>query len=47
MLLALRRGRQREAWRMYRATFRWHLGLGRWQFLVAFPLIAARTVVRA
>ncbi len=47
MLSALGRGRHREAWRMYRATFRWHVGLGSWRFLLAFPLMAALTVARA
>ena len=47
MLSALGRGRRRDAWRMYRATFRWHLGLGRWRFLLAFPFMAARTATRA
>ena len=47
MLSAVGRSRQREAWRMYRATFRWHVGLGSWRFLAAFPLMAARTATRA
>ena len=41
MLDALREGRQRDAWQLYRATFRWHLGLGRWKFLIWFPFLAA------
>jgi glycosyltransferase involved in cell wall biosynthesis len=47
MLTALGRGRQRDAWRMYRATFPWHVGLGRWRFLLVFPMMAARAVTRA
>lgn len=46
MLAALRNGRQGDARRMYAATFRWHLSLGRWRFLVGFPLLAARRVAR-
>ncbi len=46
MLAALRNGRQREARRMYAATFRWHVRLRRWRFLVAFPLMAAGRVSR-
>ncbi len=32
------RGERREAWNLYCATFRWHLSLARWKFLLAFPL---------
>ena len=41
MLEAVRRGRHRDAWQLYRATFHWHLGLGRWLFLIGFPFVAA------
>lgn len=47
MLTALRNGRHRDAWRMYVATFGWHLRLGRWRFLLVFPLMAARPARRA
>ena len=46
MLTTLKQGRQRDAWRMYLTTFRWHLSLGRWRFLVGFPLMAAGRVAR-
>ena len=36
----LRQGMRREAWQLYRATFGWHLRLGRLKFLVGFPLKA-------
>jgi glycosyltransferase involved in cell wall biosynthesis len=42
MLQAAQQGYRRDAWRLYRATFGWHIGLRRWRFLVAFPLLAAR-----
>lgn len=47
MLAALRHGRRRDAWRMYAETFGWHVRLGRWRFLLVFPLMAARSVNRA
>ncbi|MCE0497071.1 MAG: glycosyltransferase family 2 protein [Methylacidiphilales bacterium] len=40
MLECLKRGRRREAWDLYRATFSWHLRLGRWKCLAGFPLMA-------
>jgi glycosyltransferase involved in cell wall biosynthesis len=40
-LEALKAGRLVDAWRMYRATFRWHLALGRLRYLVVFPILAA------
>jgi len=39
-LTCLRHGMYREAWELYRATFRWHCALGRWKFLLGFPLKA-------
>src|SRR6266571_3957828 len=36
----LRRGKKKEAWELYRATFRWNLQLRRWKFLAGFPLRA-------
>ncbi|HSI64488.1 MAG TPA: glycosyltransferase family A protein [Candidatus Saccharimonadia bacterium] len=33
-------GKRSEAWRMYRATLRWHLATDRWRFLLGFPLKA-------
>jgi GT2 family glycosyltransferase len=38
MLACLRAGRMSEGWRMYRATFPWHAAMGRWKFLLGFPL---------
>jgi glycosyltransferase involved in cell wall biosynthesis len=35
----LKIGRKKEAWKLYCATFRWHLALGRWKYLIAFPLL--------
>jgi GT2 family glycosyltransferase len=37
ILACLKMGRRQEGWRLYRATFRWHLALGRWKFLLGFP----------
>lgn len=42
-LECLRGGLRAEAWQMYRRTFRWHLALGRWKYLAAFPLLALRS----
>lgn len=41
-LACLRKGLRHEAWELYLATFRWHLALGRWKFLLAFPLVSIR-----
>lgn len=40
-LECLQRGMRREAWDLYRDTFRWHLRLGRWKFVMGFALKAA------
>jgi glycosyltransferase involved in cell wall biosynthesis len=40
ILGCLKSGQKSEAWRLYRATIRWHSALGRWKFLVAFPWLA-------
>ncbi len=29
-----------EAWKLYRASFKWNLNLGRWKYLLGFPLKA-------
>jgi glycosyltransferase involved in cell wall biosynthesis len=34
----VRRGFYAEGWRLYKSTFAWHLKLGRWKYLVGFPL---------
>lgn len=39
-LECLRRGRQREGWKLYALTFGWNVSLGRFRYLFAFPLIA-------
>ena len=39
-LECLRRGMRSEAWKLYRATLRWHCQLRRWKFLLGFPLRA-------
>ena len=36
----LRAGFVSDAWRLYRTTFGWHLRLGRWKYLLGFPLKA-------
>lgn len=36
----LQRGKHKEAWALYRATFRWHFKLGRWKYLTGFPVKA-------
>jgi len=38
MLTCINEGRQAEAWRLYLATWSWHLLLGRVRFLVGFPV---------
>jgi glycosyltransferase involved in cell wall biosynthesis len=35
----LKTGRKKEAWKLYCATFHWHLALGRWKYLIAFPIL--------
>jgi glycosyltransferase involved in cell wall biosynthesis len=39
-LECLRRGLRGDAWGLYRMTFRWHVALGRWKYLAAFPVKA-------
>jgi hypothetical protein len=39
-LECLRDGKQHEAWRLYARTFGWNVSLGRFRYLIAFPLIA-------
>ena len=39
-LECLERGQRRGAWKLYRATFNWHLRLGRWKYLAGFPVKA-------
>ncbi len=40
ILACLREGYKNEGWRMYRATFSWHVAMHRWRFLLGFPLQA-------
>ncbi len=39
-LECLRHGLRAEAWQLYRATFSWHVQLGRWKYLLGFPIRA-------
>lgn len=39
-LECIRRGRRDAAWRFYRASFGWHLRLGRLRYLLGFPVYA-------
>ncbi len=39
----LRQGLRWEAWKLYRAMFRWHIALGRWKYLAGFPAKALFT----
>ncbi len=41
-LLCLNRSRPEDAWKLYRASLRWHLALRRWKFLLGFPLASMR-----
>lgn len=36
----LQHGLRSEAWKFYRAMFPWHVALGRWKYLVGFPVKA-------
>jgi len=36
----LKQRRKAEAWRLYGETFLWHCALGRWKYLVGFPMKA-------
>ena len=38
--------RQREGWRIYVKAFRWHVSLGRWRYLLAFPFISLAAALR-
>lgn len=42
-LAAVKSGRFRDAWRIYRQTFLWHCRLGRVKYLLSFPCIAVTT----
>lgn len=35
-LECVRQGNRNEAWKLYRAAFRWHVALGRWKYLAGF-----------
>jgi hypothetical protein len=43
----LQQGLRREAWKLYGATFAWHISLGRAKYLAAFPLLAAMSYLRS
>jgi len=39
-LACLHKAMYKEAWELYRLTFSWNVLLGRWKYILAFPLIA-------
>jgi len=39
-LSCLRPACRGESWRLYRSSFSWHVQLGRWKYLLGFPLRA-------
>ena len=39
-LECLRMGLHADAWQLYRETFSWHVRLGRWKYLLGFPMKA-------
>jgi glycosyltransferase involved in cell wall biosynthesis len=39
-IACLRGGLRAKAWQLYRRTFAWHLALGRWKYLLGFPVLA-------
>jgi glycosyltransferase involved in cell wall biosynthesis len=43
----LRRAIYREGWGLYGATFAWNATLGRWKYLMVFPLLAVISFLRA
>ena len=43
----LQQGLRREAWKLYGATFAWHISLRRVKYLAAFPLLAAMSYLRS
>jgi glycosyltransferase involved in cell wall biosynthesis len=45
-IACLKAGVFRDAWQMYGRTFRWHVALRRWKYLLAFPLFALQTSVK-
>lgn len=42
----VRQKRLEEGWKLYFKTFRWHLRLGRWRYLLGFPLLSLGQAVR-
>jgi GT2 family glycosyltransferase len=47
IVACLEKGMWPEAWELYRATSFWHIGLGRWRFLAAVPVMALLHRIRA
>jgi GT2 family glycosyltransferase len=45
-MLCLRRGRHATAGELYRSTFSWNAGAGRWAYLAAFPVMRAWSALR-
>lgn len=39
-IACLRGGRRAKAWQLYRRSFGWHVALGRWKYLLGFPVLA-------
>ena len=39
-IACLRGGPRAKAWQLYFRTLRWHLALGRWKYVLGFPLLA-------
>lgn len=46
VLECLRTGRRTEAWKLHRATFHWQWRLGRWKYILGFPLLALLSALR-
>jgi glycosyltransferase involved in cell wall biosynthesis len=44
-LACLHKAMFKEAWDLYRLTFRWNVLLGRWKYILAFPLIAQKCFI--
>lgn len=43
---ALRNGHPREAWTIYKAIFSWHMRIGRFRYLLGFPLLLLANLIR-
>lgn len=45
-IASMKAGFRKAAWTLYRQTVRWHVALGRWKYLAAFPVLAFTTTLR-